>query len=74
VIPLVKYGRFTAYPPFGAWYDTTYVVLALMAIGVPKLASCHPLPVSLLNVTVPSSVPPFVHRCPVCVPVLLLPL
>jgi hypothetical protein len=51
------------------WYEATYVVPALTFTGVPNVACCHPDADSELNVTVPSSAPPDVHRCPTCVPV-----
>src|SRR5680860_1221501 len=40
-----------AQPPFGAKYDATYVVFAVIATGDEKLACCQPLPDSPVNVT-----------------------
>ena len=50
-------------------YDATYVVPAVTATGAEKSSSCHPLPVSLLNVPLASSVPVELHKLPVCAPV-----
>ena len=44
------------------------------ATGVVNSTSCHPDAVSLENVAVASLVPLEVHRLPVCVPVLPVPL
>jgi hypothetical protein len=50
------------------------VVLAVTATGLGRVAVCQPVADSPVNVTVLSRVPVFVHRPPVCVPVLPLPL
>ena len=50
------------------------MVFAVIATGAPRLASCQPLALSPVNVTVASSWPVFDHRWPVCVPVLVAPL
>jgi hypothetical protein len=50
------------------------VVFAAMGTGEEKLASCQPEAVSFVKVTVANFTPPIVHRLPVWVPVLLVPL
>jgi hypothetical protein len=62
------------YRPTGAWYDATYVVFAVIGTADEKLASCHPLAVSPLKTTLARFVPVFVHRFPIWVPVLPVPL
>ena len=47
---------------------------AVTGTGVENRASCQPVAVSLLNVTVASFVPASVHRLPTWVPVLPVPL
>ena len=61
VAAVAKYAPLTAYRD-GAKYDATYVVLAVTATGVAKVACCQPLAVSPVKVTVPSLVPVPVHR------------
>ena len=46
------------------------MVPAVIATGVVKSSSCHPEADSPLNVPLASSVPPELHRLPMCVPVL----
>ena len=56
------------------WYETTYVVLAATVTGDVNVIVCQPLAVSPVNVPVASRWPVLVHRLPVWVPVLLVPL
>ena len=49
-------------------------MFAVIATGVPRLASCQPLALSPLKVAVASSCPVVVHRWPVWVPVFVAPL
>ena len=48
---------------------TTYVVLAVIAIGADRFWVCQPEAVSLVKVTVASRVPDADQMWPVCVPV-----
>jgi hypothetical protein len=50
------------------------VVFADTETGLVRVAVCHPVALSPVNVTVASRVPPVFHSEPVCVPVLPLPL
>ena len=63
-----KYPELTTYRD-GVKYDATYVVFAVTATGEAKLACCHPLADSLVNVTDASFVPVADHNVPTCVPV-----
>ena len=51
-------------------YDVTYVVFALIAIGLARFICCQPDAVSPVNVTDARSVPVRVHKWPTWVPVL----
>ena len=68
MLPL-KYPGVTPYRPFGAKYDTTYVVFAVTAIGDANVACCQPEPDSFVNVTEPKFTPADDQRLPTCVPV-----
>ena len=70
----VKKDGVLEYPPFGAKYDTIYVVPAVRAYGVERVAVCHPLAVSPLKVTLASRAPEVDQSDPVWVPVLPVPL
>jgi hypothetical protein len=50
------------------------VVLALIVMGLAKVAVCQPVAVSPVKVTVPRLPPAAVHRLPTWVPVLAAPL
>ena len=54
------------------WYETTYVVLALMATGVAKLTCCQPEADSPENVAVANRAPVLDQRWAVCVPVFVV--
>jgi hypothetical protein len=51
-----------------------YVVPAVTATGEANDTVCHPVAVSFVNVAVASNAPAAVHKLPVCVPVLPVPL
>lgn len=51
-----------------------YTVFAVTAIGEAKVATCHPLADSPLKVTLPNWIPVDVHKYPMCVPILVVPL
>ncbi len=63
-----KYWLVAAYPPFGAKYETVYVVFLATATGCARFTVCQPDAVSPLNVTEASSAPVADHRCPDFVP------
>ena len=50
------------------------MVLALIATGFEKLTCCHPEALSPVKLADASSVPPVLHRLPMCVPVFVLAL
>jgi hypothetical protein len=51
-----------------------YVVFAVIATGELNDTVCQPDALSFVNVAVASCVPEVVHKLPVCVPVLAVPL
>ena len=70
----MKYPELYAYLPFGAWYETIYVVFAVTATGVTSVTSSQPEAVSFVKSAVASNPPALVHKCPVCKPVFVVPL
>jgi hypothetical protein len=71
---VARYAASAAYAPTLLWYDTTYIVFAVISTGLAKSTCCHPDGVSFANTAEARCVPAAVHRLPTCVPTLSAPL